>query len=120
MGVSQLTQLRVLNLPNNSIGYIEGLRDLQNLEWLNLSGNNIKVTRLSHCSYTEKSFKQYIHILNNGVAVHFFVYCTLQVIEQLNNCVSLQHLDLSDNNISSIGDLSKLVALKVSAGASEV
>lgn len=45
MGVSQLTQLRVLNLPNNSIGYIEGLRDLQNLEWLNLSGNNIKVKR---------------------------------------------------------------------------
>lgn len=47
--------------------------------------------------------------------------CTLtQVIEQLNNCVSLQHLDLSDNNISTIGDLTKLVALKVSAGASEV
>lgn len=43
-----------------------------------------------------------------------------QVIEQLNNCVSLQHLDLSDNNISTIGDLTKLVALKVSAGASEV
>ena len=43
-----------------------------------------------------------------------------QVIEQLNNCVSLQHLDLSDNNISSIGDLTKLVALKVSAGVSQV
>lgn len=43
MGVSRLTELRVLNLPNNSIGYIEGLRDLPNLEWLNLSGNNIKV-----------------------------------------------------------------------------
>lgn len=38
-----------------------------------------------------------------------------QVIEQLNNSVSLQHLDLSDNNISSIGDLTKLVVLKVSA-----
>lgn len=34
--------------------------------------------------------------------------------------MSLQHLDLSDNNISTIGDLTKLVALKVSAGASEV
>lgn len=34
--------------------------------------------------------------------------------------MSLQHLDLSDNNISSIGDLTKLVALKVSAGASQV
>lgn len=45
MGVSQLTKLRVLNLPNNSIGYIEGLRDLPHLNWLNLSGNNIKVRR---------------------------------------------------------------------------
>ena len=43
MGVCRLTALRVLNLPNNSIGYIEGLRDLPHLEWLNLSGNNIKV-----------------------------------------------------------------------------
>lgn len=43
-----------------------------------------------------------------------------QVIEQLSNCVSLQHLDLSDNNISTIGDVTKLVALKVSAGVSEV
>lgn len=45
MGVSRLTELRVLNLPNNSIGYIEGLRDLPHLEWLNLSGNNIKVSK---------------------------------------------------------------------------
>lgn len=44
----------------------------------------------------------------------------MKVIEQLNNCVSLQHLDLSDNNISSIGDLSKLVALKVSATAFKI
>uniref|UniRef100_A0A8C7DMP5 Centrosomal protein 97 n=1 Tax=Oncorhynchus kisutch TaxID=8019 RepID=A0A8C7DMP5_ONCKI len=43
MGVCRLTELRVLNLPNNSIGYIEGLRDLPHLEWLNLAGNNIKV-----------------------------------------------------------------------------
>lgn len=48
------------------------------------------------------------------------VHSFIQVIEQLNNCVSLQHLDLSDNNISSIGDLTKLVALKVSAGVSGV
>lgn len=54
MGVSQLTQLRVLNLPNNSIGYIEGLRDLQNLEWLNLSGNNIKVKEKMTCFYANR------------------------------------------------------------------
>lgn len=51
--MSRLTELRVLNLPNNSIGYIEGLRDLPHLEWLNLSGNNIKVI----CTYlTDMSF----------------------------------------------------------------
>lgn len=42
----------------------------------------------------------------------FFTF--FQVIEQLNNCVSLKHLDLSDNSISVIGDLTKLTALKVS------
>lgn len=47
--------------------------------------------------------------------------CTVtQVIEQINNCVALRHLDLSDNGISAIGDLNKLLALKVSVGDSEV
>ena len=39
-----------------------------------------------------------------------------QVIEQLNGCVALQHLDVSYNNISNIGDLTKLLALKVRTG----
>lgn len=43
MGVAKLTQLRVLNLPHNSIGCMEGLKDLVHLEWLNLAGNNLKV-----------------------------------------------------------------------------
>ena len=43
MGVAKLTQLRVLNLPHNSIGYVEGLKELVHLEWLNLAGNNLKV-----------------------------------------------------------------------------
>lgn len=118
MGVSRLTELRVLNLPNNSIGYIEGLRDLPHLKWLNLSGNNIKVgkkiaiwltmyiiTYLLTCQCSSGT----VSLISN---YHFF----MQVIEQLNNCSSLQHLDLSDNNISTIGDLTKLVALKVTAG----
>jgi centrosomal protein CEP97 len=43
MGVAKLTQLRVLNLPHNSIGSVEGLKELVQLEWLNLAGNNLKV-----------------------------------------------------------------------------
>lgn len=34
-------------------------------------------------------------------------------MEQINSCTALQHLDLSDNNIPQIGDLSKLASLKV-------
>jgi len=33
----------------------------------------------------------------------------------MNSCLSLQHLDLSDNNIAQLGDLSKLTLLKVRA-----
>lgn len=47
MGVAKLTQLRVLNLPHNSIGYVEGLKELVHLEWLNLAGNNLKVNCFS-------------------------------------------------------------------------
>ncbi|XP_075570976.1 centrosomal protein of 97 kDa isoform X2 [Pelecanus crispus] len=36
----------------------------------------------------------------------------MQAIEQINSCLSLQHLDLSDNNIAQLGDLSKLTSLK--------
>ncbi|XP_042315814.1 centrosomal protein of 97 kDa [Sceloporus undulatus] len=46
MGIAKLTQLRVLNLPHNSIGYVEGLKDLVHLEWLNLAGNNLKTLLL--------------------------------------------------------------------------
>ncbi|XP_052014617.1 centrosomal protein of 97 kDa isoform X2 [Apodemus sylvaticus] len=33
-------------------------------------------------------------------------------MEQINSCTALQHLDLSDNNIPQIGDISKLISLK--------
>ena len=36
-----------------------------------------------------------------------------QVIENLNQCRSLEHLDLSDNDVTSMGDLTPLVHLKV-------
>ena len=35
-------------------------------------------------------------------------------MDQINSCTALQHLDLSDNNLSQLGDLSKLMSLKVS------
>jgi len=53
MGVAKLTKLRVLNLPHNSIGYVEGLKELVHLEWLNLAGNNLKVKCLVFISFPE-------------------------------------------------------------------
>ena len=46
-----------------------------------------------------------------------WTYCvygvlTLQVMENLSHYMSLQHLDLSDNNIHSLGDLHSLSKLK--------
>lgn len=55
MGVAKLTKLRVLNLPHNSIGYVEGLKDLVHLEWLNLAGNNLKVKYLVFIHFPESS-----------------------------------------------------------------
>lgn len=58
----RLTQLKILNLPNNSIGYIEGLRDLPLLEWLNLSGNNIKVGFNENVTlHGGRSFSPHLH-----------------------------------------------------------
>ncbi|XP_069493416.1 centrosomal protein of 97 kDa isoform X2 [Ambystoma mexicanum] len=36
----------------------------------------------------------------------------MQTVDQINSCTSLDHLDLSDNSLSQIGDLSKLIKLK--------
>ncbi|VEL40102.1 unnamed protein product [Protopolystoma xenopodis] len=85
--VSALTNLSLLNLPNNEIisidgtslskcEYFIGLNCLTNLRWLNLSCNRIKY------------------------------------IENLEHNVNLKHLDLSENQIRSLGNLSKLVRLK--------
>lgn len=45
--VAKLTKLVKLDLSDNHLMSIEGLRDLSNLTWLNLSNNKIKVIFLS-------------------------------------------------------------------------
>jgi len=42
--VAKLTKLVKLDLSYNNLISIEGLRDLINLSWLNLSNNKIKVS----------------------------------------------------------------------------
>lgn len=42
-GVARLRSLTRLNLSQNGIVTVEGLRNLNNLHWMSLSGNKIKV-----------------------------------------------------------------------------
>jgi len=42
--VAKLTKIVKLDLSDNHLMSIEGLRDLSNLTWLNLSNNKIKVS----------------------------------------------------------------------------
>jgi len=44
--VAKLTKIVKLDLSNNHLMSIEGLKDLIDLTWLNLSNNKIKVSKL--------------------------------------------------------------------------
>lgn len=50
---ARMYSLRVLNLPNNNIVQVEGLRELIHLVHLNLAGNNIKVLSIGYCLRVE-------------------------------------------------------------------
>ncbi|XP_069827190.1 centrosomal protein of 97 kDa isoform X2 [Dendropsophus ebraccatus] len=88
MGVSKLVHLRVLNLPHNSIGYVEGLKDLVHLEWLNLAGNNLKVIdQINHCTSL-----QHLDLSDNNISQ----------IGDLSKLLGLKTLLLHGNNITSL------------------
>uniref|UniRef100_A0A8D0HR40 Centrosomal protein of 97 kDa n=1 Tax=Sphenodon punctatus TaxID=8508 RepID=A0A8D0HR40_SPHPU len=88
MGVAKLTQLRVLNLPHNSIGYVEGLKDLVYLEWLNLAGNNLKtIDQINSCTSL-----QHLDLSDNNISQ----------IGDLAKLVSLKTLLLHGNIITSL------------------
>ncbi|XP_076974632.1 centrosomal protein of 97 kDa-like isoform X2 [Tamandua tetradactyla] len=88
MGVAKLTQLRVLNLPHNSIGYVEGLKELVHLEWLNLAGNNLKaMEQISSCTAL-----QHLDLSDNNIPQ----------IGDLSKLVSLKTLLLHGNIITSL------------------
>ncbi|XP_075708914.1 centrosomal protein of 97 kDa isoform X2 [Rhinoderma darwinii] len=88
MGVSKLVHLRVLNLPHNSIGYVEGLKDLVHLEWLNLAGNNLKVIdQINNCTPL-----QHLDLSDNNISQ----------IGDLSKLLSLKTFLLHGNNITSL------------------
>lgn len=74
--VAKLQHLKVLNLAENCLTSMEGLKDLKLLTWLSLAGNKI------------------------------------EVMDSLSRNVHLEHLDLSDNRLTRVSDLSYLKNLK--------
>lgn len=76
MGVAKLTKLRVLNLPHNSIGYVEGLKDLVHLEWLNLAGNNLKVKYLVLTHFPESSVAEVLKVLQRNLNIFLILIAT--------------------------------------------
>ncbi|XP_063662145.1 centrosomal protein of 97 kDa isoform X8 [Pan troglodytes] len=88
MGVAKLTLLRVLNLPHNSIGCVEGLKELVHLEWLNLAGNNLKaMEQINSCTAL-----QHLDLSDNNISQ----------IGDLSKLVSLKTLLLHGNIITSL------------------
>ncbi|XP_021255947.1 centrosomal protein of 97 kDa isoform X2 [Numida meleagris] len=88
MGVAKLTQLRVLNLPHNSIGYVEGLKELVHLEWLNLAGNNLKaIEQINSCASL-----QHLDLSDNNISQ----------LGDLSKLTSLKTLLLHGNIITSL------------------
>ncbi|KAG9492393.1 hypothetical protein GDO78_000737 [Eleutherodactylus coqui] len=88
MGVSKLVYLRVLNLPHNSIGYVEGLKDLVHLEWLNLAGNNLKaIDQINNCTSL-----QHLDLSDNNISQ----------IGDLSKLSCLKTFLLHGNNITSL------------------
>ncbi|XP_015732748.1 centrosomal protein of 97 kDa isoform X2 [Coturnix japonica] len=88
MGVAKLTQLRVLNLPHNSIGYVEGLKELVHLEWLNLAGNNLKaIEQMNSCASL-----QHLDLSDNNISQ----------LGDLSKLTSLKTLLLHGNIITSL------------------
>ncbi|XP_063809666.1 centrosomal protein of 97 kDa isoform X2 [Pseudophryne corroboree] len=88
MGVSKLVHLRVLNLPHNSIGYVEGLKELVHLEWLNLAGNNLKIVdQINSCSALH-----HLDLSDNNISQ----------IGDFSQLLSLKTLLLHGNNITSL------------------
>ncbi|KAF5923923.1 hypothetical protein HPG69_010352 [Diceros bicornis minor] len=93
-------QLIQLSVANNRLVRMMGVAKLTQLRVLNLPHNSIG---------SVEGLKELVHLEWLNLAGN-----NLKAMEQINSCTALQHLDLSDNNIPQIGDLSKLVSLKVS------
>ncbi|XP_051046815.1 centrosomal protein of 97 kDa isoform X2 [Phodopus roborovskii] len=121
MGVAKLTQLRVLNLPHNSIGCMEGLKDLVHLEWLNLAGNNLKTmeqinscTALQHLDLSDNNISQIGDLSKlmslKTLLLHGNIITSLRMAPAYLPR-SLSILSLAENEIRDLNEISFLASL---------
>lgn len=97
-GLRELTELEVLDLYNNEITEIKGLEKLIHLKTLLLSSNKIsKIENLDNL----KNLESLLLSANN-----------ISKIENLDNLEKLRSLSLRDNMISKIKNLNNLIAIE--------
>ncbi len=104
-GVSTLTNLKELSLPNNSIRKISGIKQLKKLEKLDLSGNNIIDTEAFVSSGTVHPKLKHLDLHDNDLSEFHLSF------------PSLEYLDLSGNGIV---DYEQLHGLELSTNLKEL
>ncbi|KAJ8986071.1 hypothetical protein NQ317_003365 [Molorchus minor] len=121
-GVCRLHSLHTLNLANNGILTIEGLKELVNLKWLCLAANSIKVT-IEHLNtnvnleYLDLSENSITHITDLSFLKNLKeLFLHKNKINHLGQCdrflpTGLTTLTLAYNNIIDLNEISRLVNL---------
>ncbi|KAK2144925.1 hypothetical protein LSH36_719g01032 [Paralvinella palmiformis] len=99
-GVSQLTNLTVLNLPGNKINSIEGVKNLTKLQWLNLSKNSIKSIE----NVQSLTGLQHLDLSDNTLLLHGNDLVSLRTAPS-HLPVSLTILSLAANGISDLTEV---------------
>ncbi|NWR69688.1 CEP97 protein, partial [Centropus unirufus] len=109
-----------LILDKNQIIKLEHLEKCRNLMQVSVTSQGLFENHVKYLlSFTILrvnmiSHQEWCNNLHRDLAILILKisFCYEVAIEQINSCQSLWHLDLSDNNIAQLGDLSKLTSLK--------
>ena len=111
--VCKLNHLKILNLSNNNIEFMDGLKELKLLSWLGLANNKIKtIQQLNQCVHLEhldlsgnfiqhlndlsflKNLKVYTILVENSIIFQILVEITWQHLPKLNWPLFLLSLEI--------------------------
>ncbi|KAF6767837.1 hypothetical protein AHF37_08092 [Paragonimus kellicotti] len=120
-GVAHLTNLTILNLPNNGIVAIDGLAKLTQLRWLNLSANRLRSAdqlegnvNLKHLDVSENYIGQLSDISYLPRLKTFLLHCNrIQTLANAGRLLprSLEIFSLASNLVGSLADVQQLTML---------